>query len=154
MDSSTPTPEAGGSPLVSKSIPQETAIVYCEGNFGKIDGKTTNDLVRHSEKYQILSVIDDENAEQDAGEVLDGKRNGIAIYRDLGTALAQAGRAPAYLIFGATLASGALSQAERRVLLRAMAYQINIASESHELLNDDPEFAAACEKYGVVIRAV
>ncbi|WP_375566268.1 hypothetical protein [Oceaniradius stylonematis] len=27
-----------------------TAIIYCEGKFGAIDGKTANGLVRHSEK--------------------------------------------------------------------------------------------------------
>ena len=32
-----------------------TAIVYCEANFGAIDGKTANGLVRHSQKYKILS---------------------------------------------------------------------------------------------------
>ena len=36
----------------------QTAIVYCEGNFGGIDGKTANGLVRHSEMYEIVSVID------------------------------------------------------------------------------------------------
>ena len=35
-----------------------TAVVYCEANFGAIDGKTANGLVRHSEKYRILSVIE------------------------------------------------------------------------------------------------
>ena len=44
-----------------------TAIVYCEGNFGAIDGKTANGLVRHSEKYEILSVIDSDKAGLDAG---------------------------------------------------------------------------------------
>ena len=33
-----------------------TAIVYCEANFGAIDGKTANGLIRRSEKYKILSV--------------------------------------------------------------------------------------------------
>ena len=31
-----------------------TAIVYCEANFGDIDGKTANGLIRRSEKYQII----------------------------------------------------------------------------------------------------
>ena len=26
-----------------------TAVVYCEANFGELDGKTANGLVRHSE---------------------------------------------------------------------------------------------------------
>ena len=147
-------PIVATSQTTPESDSQETAIVYCEGNFGGIDGKTANGLVRHSEKYHILSIIDSEKAEMDSGEVLDGKCNGIPIYRDLGTALAQAGGAPDHLIFGIAPASGLLSQAERRVLLRAIAYGINIVNGLHEFLNDDPEFAAACEKHGVVIRDV
>ena len=141
-------------PTSSQQVQMETAIVYCEGNFGGIDGKTANGLVRHSEKYRILSIIDSEKAEQDAGEVLDGVKNGIPIYRDLGTALAQAGRAPQHLIFGVAPASGMLTQAERKLLLRAIGYGINIVNGLHEFLNDDPEFAAACEAKGVTIRDV
>ena len=132
----------------------ETAIVYCEGNFAGIDGKTANGLARHSEKYKILSIIDSAMEGQDAGQVLDGKKNGIPIYRDLGTALAHAGRAPNHLIFGIAPASGMLSPAERRLLLRAIGYGINIVNGLHEFLNDDPEFKAACAKSGVVIRDV
>ena len=63
-----------------------TAVVYCEANFGAIDGKTANGLVRHSEKYKILSVIDSEKAGLDTGMVLDEKPNAIPIYRDLADA--------------------------------------------------------------------
>ena len=45
-----------------------TAVVYCEGNFGRQDGKTANGLVRHSEKYEIVSVIDSTLAGSDAGD--------------------------------------------------------------------------------------
>ena len=67
-----------------------TALVYCEGNFGLIDGKTANGLVRHSEKYQILSVIDSTQAGIDSGDVLDGKANGIPIFANLVEAFANA----------------------------------------------------------------
>ena len=64
-----------------------TSIVYCEANFGAIDGKTANGLVRHSERYEILSVIDSEKAGLDSGMVHDGKPNGIPICRDLADSL-------------------------------------------------------------------
>ena len=52
----------------ASSRPQRPrAIVYCEANFGEIDGKTANGLVRNSEKYEIVSVIDSRLAGQDAG---------------------------------------------------------------------------------------
>ncbi|MDB4749250.1 DUF1611 domain-containing protein, partial [Akkermansiaceae bacterium] len=137
----------------SKS-PSETAIIYCEGNFGGIDGKTANGLVRHSEKYEILSIIDSEQVGQDAGEVLDGEPNGILICRDLDEAIADAGRVPDYFIFGIAPASGMLSPAERELLLSAIAQGMNIVNGLHEFLNDDPEFAAACSESGVIIRDV
>lgn len=61
------------SPKIEEVRP-ETAIVYCEGNFAGIDGKTANGLARHSKKYKILSIIDSEKEGLDAGEVLDGKK--------------------------------------------------------------------------------
>jgi uncharacterized NAD-dependent epimerase/dehydratase family protein len=36
------------------------AIVYSENEFGKIDGKVTNGLARHSEKYDIKGILDKE----------------------------------------------------------------------------------------------
>lgn len=47
-----------------------------------------------------------------------------------------------------------LTKAERKLLLRAIAYGINIVNEFQEFLNEDPEFSAACEKHGVSIRDV
>ncbi|MDB9741403.1 DUF1611 domain-containing protein [Akkermansiaceae bacterium] len=150
-----PTEEKVVQPYLSlEKISTETAIVYCEGNFGGIDGKTANGLVRHSEKYKILSIIDSENTDRDAGEILNGQANGIPIYADLAEALENCGRIPDYFIFGIAPASGVLSPVERTVLLQAIENGMNIVNGLHEFLNDDPEFVEACEKYGVTIRDV
>lgn len=121
-----------------------TAVVYCEGNFGAIDGKTANGLVRHSERYSILSVIDSEKAGLDTGTVLDGEPNGIPILRDLANALEHAGTLPDYFIFGIAPASGMLSAQERGLVLAAIGLGMSVVNGLHEFLNDDPEFAAAC----------
>jgi uncharacterized NAD-dependent epimerase/dehydratase family protein len=121
-----------------------TAIIYCEANFGAIDGKTANGLVRHSERYKILSVIDSEKAGLDAGMVLDGKPNSIPICRDLAESLAKAVTFPDYFIFGMAPASGMLSLRERNLVLEAISHGMNIVNGLHEFLNDDPVFKAAC----------
>lgn len=131
-----------------------TAIVYCEANFGGIDGKTANGLVRHSEKYEILSVIDSEQAGHDAGAVLDDAPNGIPILPDLDSALESADGVPDYFIFGIAPASGMLSPSERQLLLRAIDLGMNIVNGLHEFLNDDPEFVAAAARSNVVMRDV
>lgn len=130
-----------------------TAIVYCEANFGDGDGKTANGLVRHSEKYEIVAVIDSHKAGLDAGAVLDGESNGIPICRDLDDAMMRSG-VPEYFIFGMAPASGMLSPSERRVVLDAVNLGLNIVNGLHEFLNDDPEFAAAAAANHVEIRDV
>lgn len=128
-----------------------TAIVYSEGQFGEQDGKTANGLVRHSEKYTILSVIDSTHAGADAGAVLDDLPNGIPILADLAEAIAHAGSTPDYLICGVAPADGLLSPAQRIVLLDGIAHGMHIINGLHEFLNDDPEFVAAALLAAVTI---
>jgi uncharacterized NAD-dependent epimerase/dehydratase family protein len=137
-------------PLLTKRR-ANTAIVYCEGNFAALDGKTANGLVRSSEKYRILSVIDSEKAGLDTGMVLDEKNNGIPLCRDLADALAAAGTVPDYFIFGMAPSSGMLSLHERSLILEAISHGMNIVNGLHEFLNDDPIFIAACEASQVEI---
>ena len=86
-----PDSSLGGHASMSSATPGlplgATAIVYCEGQFGEQDGKTANGLVRHSEKYEILSVIDSSRAGADTGLFLDGTANGIPILASLGEAI-------------------------------------------------------------------
>jgi len=131
-----------------------TAVVYCEANFGAVDGKTANGLVRHSEKYDIVAVIDSYKAGLDSGVVLDDKPNAIPICFDLDAALAIANRVPDYFIYGIAPSSGMLSAHERGLVLRAIGQGMDIVSGLHEFLADDPEFAAASAANGVVIRDV
>jgi uncharacterized NAD-dependent epimerase/dehydratase family protein len=138
------------SPFATQSV-APTAVVYCEANFGAIDGKTANGLVRYSETYRILSVIDSEQAGTDSGVALDEKPNGIPICKDLADAIATAGGVPDYFIFGMAPSSGMLSAAERALVLEAIALGMNIVNGLHEFLNDDPEFAAAGALHNVTI---
>lgn len=144
------------SPLVTPlPVRRPRAIVYCEANFGAIDGKTANGLVRNSEKYEIISVIDSRLTGQDTGMVLDGEPNGIPLSRDLADALALAGDdGPDVLIVGVAPTSGLLSAVERQVLLDGMSCGLSIVNGLHEFLNDDPEFAAAAVINGVAITDV
>jgi len=120
-----------------------TAVVYCEGNFGAIDGKTANGLIRYSEKYRILSVIDSKQEGLDSGMVLDQVPNAIPICRDLDHVLTTLGFVPDSFIFGMAPSTGLLSKRERGVILEAMSHGMNIVNGLHEFLNDDPVFAAA-----------
>ena len=137
--------------IPSPAPADSTALVYCEGNFGGTDGKTANGLVRHSEKYEILAVIDSEQAGLDAGEVLGDGRNGIPICTDLAEAIALVGRVPDYFIYGMAPTSGTLSPDERSLVLAAIDLGMHVVNGLHEFLNEDPEFASAALAQGVAI---
>lgn len=130
-------------PATGSQKQETTAIVYCEGNFGSIDGKTANGLVRHSEKYRILSVIDSKQMGSDSGVALGDASNGIPILKDLAAALDHAGSVPDYFIYGIAPASGMLSNDERRLVFEAIRLGMNVVNGLHEFLSDDPEFVAA-----------
>jgi uncharacterized NAD-dependent epimerase/dehydratase family protein len=134
---------------VSAEATGGTAVIYCEANFGGIDGKTANGLVRHSERYEIVSVIDSEKSGLDAGVVLGEEAKAIPVCRDLHEAIALAGDTPDYFIFGMAPSSGMLSVHERTVVLDAIGRGMHIVNGLHEFLNDDVELAVAAALHGV-----
>jgi uncharacterized NAD-dependent epimerase/dehydratase family protein len=149
-----PTSPPSTSSLARVPAPRATAIVYCEANFGEQDGKTANGLVRHSERYEILAVLDSTKAGLDAGEVLGGDARGIPIFTDLDDALAHLGRPVDTFIFGVAPTSGLLSAGERALMLDAMSRGMGLVNGLHEFLTEDPEFVAAALASGVAIHDV
>jgi len=146
------------SPSSSSTLParadRPTAIVYCEANFGEQDGKTANGLVRHSERYEILAVLDSTRSGLDAGQVLGGKPNGIPICVDLEDALQHLGRAVDTFIFGVAPTSGMLSSSERELMIDAMGRGMGLVNGLHEFLTEDAEFVAVALANGVAIHDV
>ena len=134
-----PSLPAGGAASDSDALPR--AIVYCEGNFGQIDGKTANGLVRSSARYEILSVIDSLCAGQDTGMVLDGRANGIPVRRDLRDALcSRADRRPSSSSSAWRPRAGCSPSPSAPLCWRRWATGLGIVNGLHEFLNDDPEF--------------
>lgn len=147
-------PVRESSPFTPPPPTGSKAIVYCEGQFGEQDGKTANGLIRHSEKYRILSVIDSAHAGVDAGDFLDGQPNGVPVVSSLQEAIDLAGSVPDYLICGVAPADGMLSPSQRVVLLEGISNGMHIINGLHEFLNDDAEFASASLVAGVTITDV
>lgn len=138
-------------PEINSNSKKQTAIIYCENNFGETDGKTANGLVRHSEKYKILAVIDSTKAGLDAGMILDGIHNNIPVCLDLTKALRITDEIPDNFIFGMAPLSGMLSERERSIMLKAIKGGMNVVNGLHQFLNDDPEFVKASRVNKVTI---
>ena len=147
--------------LANPSPNRPAAVVYCEGNFGRIDGKTANGLVRSSERYRVVAVIDSTRAGSDAGVALGGEAIGIPVVASLDEAFTVAGRTPGgivsapdkleVLLFGLAPLSGLMSPDDRDVVLDAIHSGLDIVSGLHEFLNDDAEIAAAALLSGTAL---
>ncbi len=131
-----------------------SAIVYCEGFFATPVGKTANGLVRFTARYQVAGVIDSTKSGRDAGEVLDGKPNGIPIFASFSDAIESLAKRPQFFVIGLAPDGGKLPDSARDAVEQAMEHGLNIDSGLHEFLSDDPEFIALAEQNNVTIRDV
>lgn len=127
------------------------AVVYCEGCFGNEYGKTAHGLVRHTERYEVIAVIDSTLAGRDAGEFLDGRRAGIPVVASLAdTATDDID----YFVIGMATDGGTLPRDARNAVLEAMRFGLNVDCGLHEFLSDDAELASAAQTAAVSIRDV
>lgn len=130
------------------------ALVYCENEFGQIDGKVANGLARYSTKYNILGIIDSSKAGRDAGEYLDGVKNGIPVFPSLVDAIRELGFVPDLFIYGIAPLASFLDESERNVIFAAMLEGMDIVSGLPEFLSEDVEFIERAVECGVRIHDI
>ncbi len=133
---------------------KKTALIYCENQFGLMDGKTAAGLVRHSETYTIVGVIDSSLTGKDAGEELDGKRNHIPIFSNLDQALAILPKTPNCYIYGKAPLEACISKNERQFVLEAMQKGMDIVNGLHEFFSEDREFMQMAAQCGIQIKDI
>jgi uncharacterized NAD-dependent epimerase/dehydratase family protein len=124
------------------------AIVLTNGILTHSDAKTAHGLIRGTERFTIVGVVDDETlAGQDAGEILDGKNRNIPIYASLEQALLV--QEANYLIIGIATVGGILPEAMLVVIQHAIRAGMNIVNGLHDYLNDRPEIASLANEFQV-----
>src|SRR5258706_1558762 len=131
-----------------------TAIVLCNGFYGTINGKTAHGLVRGTDRYRILAVVDRPAAGRDAGEVLDGIHRGIPVVASIGEALASLPAKPDFAIVGIATSGGRMTAELRASLREALKSDLSIVNGLHEFAADDPELAGLARKNGLTIADV
>lgn len=130
------------------------AIVYCEGCFNTTNGKTAHGLVRFTERFKILAVIDSRYAGKDSGSVLDGTPNGIPVVADLNDGLilsTNKGIRVDSLIIGLAPDGGRLPETAIPDIRSALKARLDIYSGLHDYLSDNEELAQLAERYSCTI---
>ncbi len=131
-----------------------SAIVFCQNAFNTPNGKTAHGLVRFTERYEVVGVIDNQYVGQDAGEVLDGKPNGIPIFRDFQSAYDQLSEKPKNFVIGLAPDGGRLPQEAKSEIKQALEKGLNVDSGLHDFLINDTELCNIAQKNNCRIRDV
>ena len=140
-----------------KNWPEGNAIVYCEGGFNTLNGKTAHGLVRQTRRYHIAAVVDSRYAGSDAGKILDGKPNNIPICSTVADAieLSVKNNSPAtHFVMGLAPDGGRLNPAARKDVLYAIHQGLNIDCGLHDYLSEDPEMTAAAKQKNIAFRDI
>ena len=131
-----------------------TAIILCNGYYGTINGKTAHGLVRGTDRYRILAVVDAPTAGRDAGEALDGIRREIPVFASIGEALGRLASAPDFAIVGIATSGGRLTAELRAALREALENGLSVVNGLHEFAGDDADLASLARKNGLTITDV
>ncbi|NJB71901.1 putative NAD-dependent epimerase/dehydratase family protein [Saonia flava] len=134
-----------------------SALVYSEGAFNTPNGKTAHGLVRFTERYNILGVLDSAYDGMDAGSVLDGKHNGIPIFGNIDDALKElkaVGKSPKFLVMGLAPDGGRLPDNAKGAITKALEVGLNIDSGLHDFISNDENIMAIAIKNNCQIRDV
>ena len=137
--------------------PEANAIVYCEGAYNTLNGKTAHGLVRFCRRYHIVAVVDSRYAGRDAGEVIDGKTSGIPVVGSIDAAMqvAQNTSMPAtHLVIGIAPDGGRLGEKARQDVITAIERKLNVDCGLHDFLSEDEEMARLADSHGVVLRDI
>lgn len=113
------------------------------------NAKTCHGLIRGTERFDILAVIDYKQAGRDAGEVLDGQNRNMPIFASVNDYLQSGLPAPTYCIVGVALHGGILPEEFKSELFDAIKAGMGIVCGLHTFLSEDPTFSALAAQYGV-----
>ena len=128
---------------------KEPAVVLANHMFDTPNGKTAHGLVRGSDRFRVVAVVDPDSAGRDAGEVLDGRTAGIPVVADLDEAMALRGPAPKWCVIGVATHGGRLLPELHTQILEAVDKGLGIVNGLHDATADDAEIAAAARGRGV-----
>jgi uncharacterized NAD-dependent epimerase/dehydratase family protein len=130
---------------------KDTALILTNGRLATADAKTAHGLIRGTERFTIVGVIDPLSCGKDAGDIVDGRFRNIPVFDSVGTFLDHSRQKPDYGIIGVALSGGRLPEDWNDILLDVLENQISIISTMHQLLSEKPVLRAAARKNGVEI---
>ena len=116
---------------------QGKAIVITGGLLTSNHAKTAHGLIRGSERFDIVAVIDEKHTGNDAGTLLDGNPRDIPVYSTVEQFLAT--KVPAsYAVIGVATKGGVIPETMKEELKECISAGMSIVNGLHEHLTSIP----------------
>ncbi len=129
---------------------KQRAIVATDNIYHSEFAKTAHGLVRGTDRFEIIAIIDSKYFGNDAGQLLDGKHRNIPIYSSIKESLEKESNIET-LVIGVATAGGVLSENLLNVVKDGIRSGLSIVNGLHDLLNERKEIKELAEKYKVVL---
>jgi len=130
---------------------KKDAIIITNGYLKSGDAKTAHGLIRGSERFHVVGVIDPQYSGQDAGEILDGQFRGIPVRSSAAEFADQIQRGSTHAIIGVALHGGQLPDDWRETISETLVHGMIIVNGLHQPIGDDLEFMKIAGKNGASI---
>lgn len=130
---------------------KSNAIVITGGYLDSINAKTAHGLIRGSDRFTVVGVIDEKSAGRDAGEVLDGKQRGIPVYASIDKFIDHSKEKAGYAIIGVATKGGVIPPSLRTLLKEALENGLSLVNGLHEYISDIDELAELAKEKGLEI---
>jgi uncharacterized NAD-dependent epimerase/dehydratase family protein len=127
------------------------AVVLTHGLLDTVFAKTCHGLLRGTERFDILGVVDYKFSGKDAGVVMDGINRNTPVFKDLQQALDRTDLHPKYALVGVATPGGYLPGRIRIDIVKALETGLSVISGLHMFLCDDVELATIAAQNGAEI---
>ena len=124
------------------------AIVITDGVFDTNYAKTAHGLIRGSDRFEIVAVVDKNFAGEDAGTLLDGIFRNIPIVTSILEAVSRFEEVT-YFIIGVATNGGKLTKPLLDAVREAILFKLNIVNGLHQLLADCEDIVALAKQHEV-----
>ena len=129
---------------------KSTAVIITGGYLDTANAKTAHGLIRGTDRFEIVGIIDHKLPGKDAGEVLDGKNRNLPIYASISDFI-KSGKKARYCVIGVATKGGVIPDSLRVLLTEALEGGFSIVNGLHDYVSEHTELAELARKKNLEI---
>ena len=137
-----------------KSTKKQKALILAPHTFNFEQAKTAFGLIRGTDRFQIVGVIDPEKSGQDAGMIVDGNVRDIPVFASSKEAFQKLIETPEVAIVGITPSGGRLIPELLRFIEESIEEGLDIVNGLHEFIEEKRHLVEAAQRRGVKLHDI